>query len=225
MLDSAPPGPRGHEGPIRLVVIDDHPVVLKGLEALFDAEPDLDLVAACSRGQDGLEAVKKYRPDIVVFDLRLAGLDGLTVLRAIKQEHPSPGAVVLTATIDVNEALEAVRLGVGGVVLKAMPPQLLMQCIRKVHAGEQWLETQSTRRALATMLQRESGIKEAGGLLTVRELEIVGMVVRGLRNAQIASQLSVTEGTVKSHLHNIYAKLVVTGRVGLIVFAREKGIA
>jgi DNA-binding NarL/FixJ family response regulator len=225
MLDSAPPGPPSQEGPIRLVVIDDHPVVLKGLEALFGAEPDLDLVAACSRGQDGLEAVKKYRPDIVVFDLRLAGLDGLTVLRAIKQERPSPGAVVLTASIDVNEALEAVRLGVGGVVLKAMPPQLLMQCIRKVHAGEQWLETQSTRRALATMLQRESGLKEAGGLLTARELEIVGMVVRGLRNAQIASQLSVTEGTVKSHLHNIYEKLVVTGRVGLIVFAREKGIA
>ena len=165
-MDSTRPRPRSQEGPIRLVVIDDHPVVLKGLEALFGAEPDLDLVAACSRGQDGLEAVKKYRPDIVVFDLRLAGLDGLTVLRTTKQERPSPGAVVLTATIDVNEALEAVRLGVGGVVLKAMPPQLLMQCIRKVHAGEQWLETQSTRRALATMLRREAGLKEAGGLLT-----------------------------------------------------------
>jgi DNA-binding NarL/FixJ family response regulator len=208
-----------------LVVIDDHPVVLKGLEALFSAEPDLDLVAACSRGQDGLEAVKKYRPDIVVLDLRMAGIDGLAVLRAIKQERPSPGAVVLTADIDVNEALEAVRLGVGGVVLKAMAPQLLMQCIRKVHAGEPWLETQSTRRALATMLRREAGLKGVGGLLTARELEIVGMVVRGLRNAQIASQLSVTEGTVKSHLHNIYAKLLVTGRVGLILFAREKGIA
>jgi len=208
-----------------LVVIDDHPVVLKGLEALFGAEPDLFLVAACSSGHDGLKAVKRYRPDVVVLDLRMAGLDGLTILRAIKQERPSPGAVVLTADIDVNDALEAVRLGVDGVVLKAMAPQLLIQCIRKVHAGEQWLETQSTRRALATMLQRESGLKEAGSLLTARELEIVSMVVRGLRNAQIASQLSVTEGTVKSHLHNIYAKLVVTGRVGLILFARKKGIA
>ena len=160
MLDSARPGLRNQKAPIRLVVIDDHPVVLKGLEALFGAEPDLDLVAACSRGRDGLEAVKRYRPDIVVLDLRMAGLDGLTILRAIKQERPSPGAVVLTADIDVNEALEAVRLGVGGVVLKTMPPQLLMQCIRKVHAGEQWLETQSTRRALATMLQREAGLKE-----------------------------------------------------------------
>jgi DNA-binding NarL/FixJ family response regulator len=207
------------------VVIDDHPVVLKGLEALFGAEPDLDLVAACSRGRDGLEAVKRYRPDIVVLDLRMVGLDGLTILRAIKQERPSPGAVVLTADIDMNEILEAVRLGVGGVVLKTMPPQLLMQCIRKVHAGEPWLEPQSTRRALATMLRREAGLKEVGGVLTARELEIVGMVVRGLRNAQIASQLSVTEGTVKSHLHNIYAKLLLTGRIGLILFAREKGIA
>ena len=117
------------------------------------------------------------------------------------------------------------RLGVGGVVLKAMAPQLLMQCIRKVHAGEPWLEPQSTRRALATMLRREAGLKEVGGVLTARELEIVGMVVRGFRNAQIASQLSVTEGTVKSHLHNIYAKLLLTGRIGLILFAREKGIA
>jgi DNA-binding NarL/FixJ family response regulator len=224
MLDYARPGPRS-EGPIRLVVIDDHPVVLKGLEALFGAEPDLDLVAACSSGQDGLAAVKKHRPDVVVLDLRMSGFDGLTILRAIKQERPCPGAVVLTADIDVNEALEAVRLGVGGVVLKAMAPQLLMQCIRKVHAGEHWMETQSTRRALTTMLQRESGFKEVGGLLTVRELEIVGMVARGLRNAQIAAQLSVTEGTVKSHLHNIYAKLLVPGRVGLVLFAREKGIA
>ena len=225
MLDFSRPGLRSQERRIRLVVIDDHPVVLKGLEALFEAEPDLDLVAACSRSEDGLRAIKKHRPDIVVLDLRMAGGDGLTVLRAIKQERPCPGAVVLTAGIGVDEALEAMRLGVGGVVLKDMPPPLLMQCIRKVHAGEQWLETHSTRRALAAMLQRSQGRKEVGGLLTARELEIVGMVVRGLRNAQIATRLSVTEGTVKSHLHNIYAKLLVRGRVGLILFAREKGIA
>jgi DNA-binding NarL/FixJ family response regulator len=225
MLDSARPVLRSREFAIRLVAIDEHPLVLKGLETLFRAEPDLHLVAACSCGEDGLAAVKKHRPDIVVLDLRMNDLNGLSLLRAIKKERSSPRTVVLTADIDEHEALEVARLGVDGVVLKDMAPKLLMQCIRKVHAGEQWLETHSAGRALAAMVRREAGLRQVGGLLTARELQIVGMVTYGLRNAQIASQLSVTEGTVKSHLHNIYAKLLVQGRVGLILLAREKGIA
>jgi DNA-binding NarL/FixJ family response regulator len=216
-------GERG--GRIRLVVIDDHPAVLKGLKAFFDAEPDLDLVAACSSGEDGLEALRKYRPDVLVLDLRMRGLDGLAVLRAMKQERSSARVVVLTADIDTNETLEAVRLGVNGVVLKEMAPQLLMQCIRKVHAGEQWLERDTVGRALATMVRRQAGLNDVRGLLTARELEIVGMAVRGLRNTEIAAQLSLSESTVKTHLHRIYAKLAVQGRVGLILLAREKGLA
>jgi len=113
---------------------------------------------------------------------------------------------------------------VGGVVLKEMAPHLLVLCIRKVHAGEQWLEKESTGRALGALLKREAGRREVAGILTPREVEIVRMTATGLRNAQIGAQLSVSEGTVKTHLHHIYEKLGVNGRLGLILLAREKGL-
>lgn len=211
--------------PIRIVIVDDHPVVLQGLVALFAAEPDLDVVARCLGGAEAVEAVRVHRPDVLVLDLQMPRLDGFATLRAMKQDALIPAVVLLTAVIDDDATLEAVRLGVAGIVLKEMAPQLLVQCIRKVHAGEQWLERQSVGRALDTLLRREAGVRDLGRVLTRRELEIVRLVARGFRNTRIAEELGVSEATIKTQLHHIYEKLGVDGRTGLMVLAHEKRLA
>jgi DNA-binding NarL/FixJ family response regulator len=141
------------------------------------------------------------------------------------REAPLPRVILLTAEIDEHATFEAVRLGVNGIVLKDMPPHLLLECVRKVHAGEHWVEKRSVGRAMASMVQREAALREVSRVLTAREIEVVRMVARGLRSAGIASELHISEGTVKTHLHRIYEKLGVDGRVNLVLLAREKGLA
>ena len=210
---------------IRLVLVDDHPLVLRGLRALFAAEPDFEVVAACLTSGDGLAAIRAHRPDIVLLDIRMPDIDGFGVLRAIKGESVSPRIVLLTAEIDERATLEALRLGVYGIVLKDLPSESLLQCLRKVHAGEHWVEHRAVGRALATFMQREAARREISRVLTAREIEVVRMVAEGLSSVRIAHELHVSEGTVKTHLHRIYEKLGLDGRVQLALLAREKGIA
>lgn len=210
---------------IRLVLADDHPIILDGLEMLFRMEKDIQVAARCVNGEETLQAVRQHRPDILILDIRMPGRDGLTLLREMRQENLTTRVVLLTVSLDEEEALEALRLGVRGVVLKEMAPQMLVQCVRKVHAGEQWLERRSVGRALEKLLGREAGAREVAGVLTARETEIVRMVAAGLRNKEIADQLSISEGTVKIHLHHIYEKLRLNGRLELALYAQDRGLA
>ena len=208
--------------PIRLVLGDDHPIVLDGLENLFRLEPDFRVVARCVNGEECLAAVRRHQPDVLVLDLRMPRKDGLTVLRELHREQHAVKVVLLAAALEEEEVLEALRLGVRGMVLKELAPQMVVQCVRKVHAGEQWLEKQAFGRALETLLRREAGEREAGSVLTPRELEMVGMVARGLRNKEMSERMNISEGTVKIHLHHIYRKLKVENRVDLILYAQSK---
>ena len=210
--------------PIRIALADDHPIVLQGLRQLFDRETDLNVVAACSGGQEVLDAVRAGDVDVVVLDLRMPGLTGLEVLRKIHDEQIRCAAVLLTASVDDDEIVEAVRLGTRGVVLKDSPPALLLECVRRVHAGHRWLDQATLTRAFERVVGRENASREAAALLTPRETEIVRMVAEGLRNREIAARTAIAEGTVKIHLHNIYEKLGLDGRVALVVYAREKGL-
>ena len=210
--------------PIRVVLADDHRVVLEGLEQLLGHEPEFDLVATCIDGQEALEAVRQHRTDLLVLDLRMPRLDGVGVLRAMRAEGLATRVVVLTAGIDEQEVVEAIRLGARGVVLKEMASRLLLEALRKVNAGEQWLEKRSVAAALESLVRREQGTAELSQLLTPRELLMVRMLAKGLRNKEIGDQLHISEGTVKSHLHNIYRKLGVDGRLDLMRVAREKGL-
>jgi DNA-binding NarL/FixJ family response regulator len=154
----------------------------------------------------------------------MRGLDGLAVMRTLNAEGICPRTVLLTAEIDDDQTLEAVRFGAAAVVLKEMAPHLLVECIRKVHAGERWVERESVGRALHALLRRETGLDDLRRVLTHRELDIVRMIVLGLRNAEIARRLKLTEGTVKSHLHHVYEKLGVDSRMGLLLLAQRKGL-
>lgn len=210
--------------PIGLALAYDHPIVLDGLDQLFSLEKDFRVLARCTKGEEALQAVRTHRPDILVLAIRMPGMDGLEVLRQMKRARLPTRVVVLTAALDEDEVMEAITLGVNGVVLKEMAPQLLVQGVRKVHAGERWLEKESVGRALEKLLRREAGARQLAGILTPREVEIVRNVARGLRNKETAEKLSISEGTVKIHLHNIYEKLRGGGRLALTLFAQEKGL-
>jgi DNA-binding NarL/FixJ family response regulator len=210
--------------PISLVLADDHPLVLKGLELLFSTQPDFTVLAYCTNGEQVPQAVRQHSPDILVLDLRMPGMDGLTVLRELRRENRPVKAVILAGELNEEEALEAIHLGVRGVVLKEMAPHLLIQCLRKVHAGGEWLEKHSFSRAMERMLQREAGLRQVADVLTPREIELACLVARGLDNRQIADALYISEGTVKVHLHHIFAKLGVKNRVALALCVQEKGL-
>lgn len=206
---------------IRIVIADDHPLILDGMQQLFALEPDLQVVARCAGGQEAVAVTRRLRPDILLLDVKMPGLHGLDVIRALSSEQLPTRIVLVTAGIDDHEVLEAIRLGVRGIVLKEMAPRLLVQCVRKVHAGETWLEKESVGRALEMLLRRDSPARDMRQKLTRRELEIVRMVADGLRNRDIAERLAVSEGTVKMHLHNIFDKLDIESRVELALQARD----
>jgi Response regulator containing a CheY-like receiver domain and an HTH DNA-binding domain len=209
---------------IRLVFADDHPIVLDGLADLFRSQKDCQVVARCTSGTETLDAVRTHQPDLLILDVRMPGMSGIDVLRQMRKEKLDTKVVLLTANLDEEEVLEAVRLGVKGVVLKEMAPRLLIQCVRKVHEGGQWIEKTSIAKALDRMLRREAAITEVSMILSPRESEIVRLVAKGLRNKEIGEVLSISEGTVKIHLHNIYQKLDINGRIELSDYARNKGL-
>jgi DNA-binding NarL/FixJ family response regulator len=207
---------------IRLVLADDHPIVLDGLETLFRLEPDFEVAARCVSGEETVIAVRRHRPDVLVLDIHMPRKDGLAVLRDLQHDKLPTKVVLLAAVLEEEEVLEALRLGVRGMVLKELAPQMVVQCVRKVHAGEQWLEKHAVSRVVDSLLRREAGEREAANVLTPREIEMVGMVARGLRNKEMSKRLAISEGTVKIHLHHIYRKLKVENRVELILYAQSK---
>jgi DNA-binding NarL/FixJ family response regulator len=210
--------------PIRLVLADDHPLILHGLELCLRQEPDIEVLARCRDGLETLQAVIQFCPDILILDIQMPGKDGLAVLHELRQRQIPTRVILFTAVIDEDSLLEAMRLGVKGVVLKEMPVPLLIQSIRKVYAGDQWLEKQSTARAMGKMLNREAGAREVAKILTRREIEIVRLVASGLRNKEIADKLAISEGTVKIHLHRSYEKLSIDSRMALLRYAQAKGL-
>jgi DNA-binding NarL/FixJ family response regulator len=209
---------------ISLVLADDHPLILDGLETLFRREPDIKVLARCVNGEETLKAVRQHLPDVLILDIRLPKIDGLAVLRAMKKENLSPRVVLLTMGLDEDEVVEGLRLGVSGVVLKEMAPRLLVQCVRKVYAGERWVERQSFSRAMEKILRHEAGAREVAEILTPREIQIVHLVAAGLHNREIAEKLFISAGTAKNHLLHIFEKLKVSDRAELTRYARDKGL-
>jgi DNA-binding NarL/FixJ family response regulator len=209
---------------INLILADDHPLVLNGLQQLFAGENDIHVVACCTDGESALQSVIQYQPDILLLDLRMPKMDGLTVLRSLRQQRQSVKVVVLTAGIDEDDILSAIQLGVRGLVLKEMAPELLTQCVRTVHGGGEWLEKNLAIRALDSLLKRETDIQQLRHLLTAREINIIKLVANGCSNKQIADKCFISEGTVKVHLHNIYDKLGIKNRVELSLYARDKNL-
>ncbi len=210
---------------IRLVLADVHPIMLRGLESLLTQEEGFKILASCTNGEDALKAVHEYLPDILILDIHLPGKDGLAVLKEIHHQSLPVSVVLFTAEVNEKMAIDSLRYGVKGIVLKEMAPKFLVQCLRKVHRGLRWMETHSLHRAMETLLRREKDLRAIQQCLTQREIEIVKMVAKGLRNKEIGEKLFIAEGTAKLHIHNIYKKLSLRSRLDLLRYAQDTGLA
>jgi len=209
---------------IDLVLADDHPLVLAGMENMFRRERDCRVLASCADGIEALRAIRHHKPSVAVLDLRMPRMDGLGVLRELQNEASATRSVLLAGVLDDQQLVEAVRLGVRGVILKEMAVALVVQCVREVHAGRQWLEKRSVAQALEKFTRRQTGTRELEKILTAREFEVARAVAAGLRNKEIAAKLQIAEGTVKIHLHAIYEKLNLDGRMSLVLRLKEKAV-
>jgi two-component system nitrate/nitrite response regulator NarL len=207
--------------PITLVLIDDHSVVLEGLDQLLRLEPDFNVIAKCSTVAAGIRAIDSLHPDVVILDLRLRHEHGFSVLRHLGA-RASPAVVVLTASEDPEDLMEAARLGARGIVLKAVAPRTLERCIRAVHAGGEWLtvEGENLGDRLAQRRKAETVMAEK---LTSRELEVLRLLARHHDNEEIAQRLDLRIGTVKIHVHHVYQKLGLSGREDLQKYLKETG--
>lgn len=209
----------------RVLIADDHPLVVRGLQALLEEHREFTVVDCCYTGGQTLEAIARHRPDLLILDLNMPDMDGLEVARRLRTVTPAPRIVLLTAQVDEDQLIESLRVGVKGVVLKEMAPKLLVACLRRVQAGGQWLEKESAARAISKLVRREAKARELAALLTPRELEVTRLVASGRTNKEIAAQLFIAEGTVKIHLHNIFEKTAVSRRAELVRVAQEYALA
>lgn len=206
--------------PISLVLVDDHPLVLSGLEQVLHSDPDFEVLATCGTADDGLRAVAALQPDVLVLDLKLRDETGLDLLRRL-DSNKRPAIVVLTASHDDDELLDAARLGARGIVLKAMAPRVLEDCIRTVYAGGQHLTVDGVDFS-KRLAERQAAEAELSKSLTPRELEIIRLIAARFDNQEIAARLMISVGTVKIHLHHIYDKLQLGGRRELQLYLRNR---
>ena len=217
---------------IRVILADDHPIVRDGLKKLLSLEEDIQVVGEAADGRELIQLVQQLSPHVVVLDLRMPNMDGLATLQVFQQLNLKPKVIVLTASEDKNEFVQAMKLGCSGIVLKQTAPELIVKSIRKVHAGEIWLDSHTTA---AVMRQFASASDVIGtpaspsrgrerSPLSQREREIVSLVAQGYKNREMAEKMFISEQTVKNHLHNIFDKLGVSDRLELALYAIHKGL-
>ncbi|MCC7499173.1 MAG: response regulator transcription factor [Bryobacterales bacterium] len=217
---------------IRVLIADDHPIVRDGLRRLLELEDDIEVLAEAGDGREALEKIQELEPDVVLLDLRMPNVDGLTALQTLQHSTHRARVIVLTASEDKNEFVQAMKLGCSGIVLKQTAPELIVKSIRKVQAGEIWLDSHTTAAVMRQFAQPGEFQSGSGAMskgrerspLSQREREIVALVAQGYKNKEMAEKMFISEQTVKNHLHNIFDKLGVSDRLELALYAIHKGL-
>jgi two-component system, NarL family, nitrate/nitrite response regulator NarL len=209
---------------IRVVIADGQPLFLDGLELLLQAEGKFTVAQCCASGLAALRAIEGKCPDVVVCDIAMPGMGGIDLLREVRRLRLPTRIVLLTASISEAQLLDAMRLDVDGVVLKDMPKRMILQCLQKVDEGGRWVESRAMQSALESAIRREESLQDVARELTPREIDTVRMVAQGLRNKAIARHLDITEGTVKTHVRNVYKKLGLSSRIAVRCYAETRRI-
>lgn len=209
---------------ISLVLADPHPVMLDGLRAHMDECPDLKVMACTHDGEAAWQAVQQHSPTFLVMDLALPRRHGLALIEALRESGGPTQPIVFTSA-PVEEVMRAIDLGVKGVVFKHRPHEALVQCIRQVHRGQLSLDQDLVLKSVSILLERQRNRQQVSRLLTPREVDVARMVTEGWPNKKIASKLSISEGTAKLHLHHIYQKLNCPGRMALMLYMQQHGMA
>lgn len=207
---------------ITVLIADDHPIFRDGIQRLLASQGDISVLGEARNGTEALDLTRKTKPQILLLDLKMAGMDGIQVLRDLYGAKNTVSVILLTAEINDLQMMEALRLGAKGVLMKDVDTQALLDGIRAVAAGERWIVN---RRESAIGPQSGNGKPVIAPELTKRELQIVAAVVAGLSNRMVAEEFKISEDTVKHHLSNIFYKLNVSSRLELAVYALHHKLA
>jgi DNA-binding NarL/FixJ family response regulator len=205
---------------IRIVLADDHVAVRQGLKLLIEAQPDMQVVAEASDGSGAVEQARAFKPDVLVMDISMPGVNGLVATRALRAQVPGTAVVILTRHGDDAYLQELLRAGAAGYVLKQSPAAELLQAVRAVAAGGQYLDSTLTARVTAGFVGRKSrGMNQPGAALTERESEVLRFIASGYSNKEIGVQLDLSVKTVEVHKANSMRKLGLTGRIDIVRYA------
>jgi NarL family two-component system response regulator LiaR len=209
---------------IHILIADDHAVVREGLRALIDTERGMELVGEAADGVEAVLQARSLQPDVILLDLVMPRKDGIEAIGEIKQENPEARILVLTSFAEDDKVFPAIKAGALGYLLKDSSPQELLQAIREVYRGESSLHPTIARK-LVRELSQPSDLPATEEPLTEREVEVLGLVARGLSNQEIADRLVVSERTVRTHVSNILGKLHLANRTQAALYAVREGLA
>ncbi|HXM51938.1 MAG TPA: response regulator transcription factor [Candidatus Binatus sp.] len=230
MADNIPSPARGGGpggGPIRVLIVDDQALVRAGFRMILEAQPDLEVVGEAGDGSAAIDAVRTLRPDVVLMDVRMPGIDGIEATRRLT-EAGVPGKIVILTTYDLDEyVFDALAAGASGFLLKHVPPEELVRGVRVAASGEALLAPSITKRLIEEFAKQRAPVRASGTdlkTLTDREREVLTLLGRGLSNPEIAKDLKVGEATVKTHVAHVLDKLELRDRVQAVIFAYEIGL-
>ena len=213
------------ESTIRVLIADDHALVREGLRAVLGSEPDIEVVGEAATGEEVVERAIEIRPDVILMDIQMPGLNGIEATRRILEVDPHVGVVVLTMFEDDDSVFSAMRAGARGYVLKGSPPSESIKVLRAVAGGEAHFGPEIAKRLMNFFsAPKPAAPSEVFPELTAREAELLNLMARGLNNAEIAKRLYVSQKTVRNHVSHIFLKLQVADRAQAIVKAREAGL-
>jgi two-component system, NarL family, nitrate/nitrite response regulator NarL len=204
---------------VSIVVADDHPVVLGGLVTLLKEDKTLRLLTTCANGQQAIDAIRTFRPDLALLDFNMPKLNGLQVLEALVAENLPTRVCFLAGSLTDREIVAAASRGAFGIILKESAPDTLLSGLHAIAAGQKWLPSNTVNAASERLGELQAEVTRISNALSPREMEIMLRVAEGLSNKEVGRQLKISEGTVKMHLHSIYQKIHVTNRTSLANFA------
>jgi DNA-binding NarL/FixJ family response regulator len=202
-------------GTIRILTVDDHPLVREGVAAVIATQPDLELIGSARNGREAIEMFKRLLPDVTLLDLKMPDMNGIQVIGTLRAEHPGARFIVVTTFPGDFQALQALKAGASGYLLKSSLGEELIDTIRAAHAG---------KRRIPAEIASEIGQYAADDALTDREIEVLQRVAAGQSNKRIALELSVSESTIKAHIHSILPKLNANDRTHAVTIALKRGI-
>ena len=210
----------------RVLIVEDDALMRAGLRGILEREAEIDVVGEAGDGREALDHARRTRPDVVLMDIRMPGVDGIAATREVLAALPETRVLILTTFEQDDYIFGALRAGASGFLLKRTRPEELVAAVHTVAAGDSLLSPSVTSRVIARMAQRPAvGAEDGVERLTSREREVLGLVARGLSNAEIAAELVIEESTVKTHTKRLVGKLGLRDRVQVVIYAYEHGLA